>query len=66
MKKLEGFLFGATFGVLVGLVAGVVGSVGLGIISAERHYPPRYVWYKDKPKYTDKYYDKENQYGYMD
>jgi len=50
VKRIEAFIFGMTFGMLVGLIAGIVGSVGLGIISMEKHYPPRFSY---KHRYSD-------------
>ena len=67
MQKVETFMFWATFGLLVGLVTGIVGSVGLGIISMEMHYPPRSIYYRDRYSTTNySKYDPSKEYGYND
>ena len=64
MKRIGTFIFGATFGMLVGLIAGIVGSVGLGIISIEKHYQPRFR--KPMTDYTSYKYRYSDNSGYME
>lgn len=64
MKRIGTFIFGATFGMLVGLIVGIVGSVGLGIISMEKHYPPRFR--KPMTDYTSYKHHYSDNSGYME
>ena len=67
MKRIGSFVFGMTFGMLVGLIAGIIGSVGLGIISIEKHYPPKFRRpMTDYTSYKRNYCSYSDNSGYME